>query len=240
MYPGAKDRPGAARLREYLTFSHGSGAGWGRDALVAAAEWWPGLPGLLLRSAWDRLWIQGQGRFAIERGARILGAEYIQIEGGVYLDRGVYLHGRPGGLYLGAGTRVMQGAVLHVYNFRGMAGSGIRIGKDCVIGLNAVITGQGGATLEDEVIVAPGVMILPVDHRHDDPARPIREQGLSARGIKIGRGAWLGAGAIILDGVDIGENAVVGAGSVVVESVPAQTVVAGNPARPLKTVASST
>ena len=50
----------------------------------------------------------------------------------------------------------------------------------------------------------------------------------------IEEGAWVGAGAIILDGVEIGKNAVVGAGSVVVDSVPAHSVAIGNPARIIK------
>ncbi|HUT51916.1 MAG TPA: acyltransferase [bacterium] len=226
----------APGVSEYVSLAHGSLAGWFRDAMIDAASWVPGLAGIGLRAAWDRLWIKGSGRFAMERGVRVRGAEYITIHGGVYLDQGVYLHGRPGGLEIGAGTRVMRGAVLHVYNFRGLPNAGIRIGGRCVIGLNCVITGQGGVELGDDVILAPGAMVLPVDHVHEDAGRPIREQGLSARGIKIESGAWIGAGAIILDGVTVGSNAVVGAGSVVTRDVEAGTVVAGNPARPVKEI----
>jgi len=186
-----------------------------------------------LRSAGDRLFIAG-GWFARERGVRISGSDYIRIEEGAYLDQGVYLHGRPGGLHIGSRTRIMRGAVLHVYNFRDLPASGINIGADCVVGMGAIITGQGGVTIEDKVIIAPQVMILPVDHVHGDPSLSVREQGLEARGVRIKRGAWLGAGSIILDGVTVGENAVVGAGSVVSSDVAPHTVVAGNPARPIK------
>lgn len=48
--------------------------------------------------------------------------------------------------------------------------------------------------------------------------------------IKIGKHVWIGAGAIILKGVSIGDNAIIGAGSVVTKDVPANTIVAGNPA----------
>jgi acetyltransferase-like isoleucine patch superfamily enzyme len=218
------------RLKDYVSFTHGGTAGWARDAMIEVGAWVPGLLGIGLRAWWDRLWIKGEGRFAAERGVRILGAEHLRIDDGVYLDRGVYLHGRPGGLHLGAGTRVMQGAVIHVYNFRDLPGAGIRIGRRCVIGFNCVITGQGGVELGDDVIMAPGAMALPVDHVFSDAVKPIREQGLTARGVKIGKGAWIGAGAMILDGVTVGENAVVGAGAVVTRDVPARAVAAGNPA----------
>lgn len=52
--------------------------------------------------------------------------------------------------------------------------------------------------------------------------------------IEIGKHVWVGAGAIILKGVTIGDNAVIGAGSVVTRDVPANTVVAGNPAHPIR------
>jgi maltose O-acetyltransferase len=52
--------------------------------------------------------------------------------------------------------------------------------------------------------------------------------------VKIGDGAWICAGAILLPGVTVGENAVVGAGAVVTEDVGANMLVGGVPARPLK------
>jgi acetyltransferase-like isoleucine patch superfamily enzyme len=129
----------------------------------------------------------------------------------------------------------MRGAVLHVYNFRDLPHAGITVGRNCVIGMNAVIMGQGGVRIGDDVILGPGAMVLPIDHRHDDPGRPIREQGISGEGIEIGNGAWIGAGALVLDGVKVGANAVVAAGAVVTRDVPACTVAAGNPARVVKT-----
>jgi len=226
---------GSPGVSEYISAMHGSAWGWIKDAMVEGASWVPGLMGIGVRAVWDRLWIKGNGLFAAERGVRILGSAYITIGNGVYLDRGVYLHGRPGGLHIGAGTRVMQGAVIHVYNFRGLDQSGIKIGENCVIGFNAVITGQGGVEIGDNVIVAPGAMVLPVDHFYEREDAPIREQGIRARGVKIEAGAWIGARAMILDNVTIGRNAVVGAGAVVTRDVPARGVVAGNPAETIKT-----
>ena len=76
----------------------------------------------------------------------------------------------------------------------------------------------------------------PVKRRQDTyalapfyPDRPPRPE-LKTAPVKICDGAWIGMGAIILKGVTIGENAVVAAGAVVTKSVPANTVVAGNPA----------
>ena len=69
------------------------------------------------------------------------------------------------------------------------------------------------------------------NHVYQDTTRPISHQGITAQGIVIEDGAWIGAGAIILDGVRVGRNAVVGAGAVVTRDVPAYILAAGNPAR---------
>jgi acetyltransferase-like isoleucine patch superfamily enzyme len=65
----------------------------------------------------------------------------------------------------------------------------------------------------------------------DDPDTPIIHQARSAKGITVDDGAWIGTGAIILDGVNVGHNSIVGAGAVVSKDVPPWTVVLGNPAR---------
>ena len=93
---------------------------------------------------------------------------------------------------------------------------------------------QKGGDKDDTL--APLVQILAVNHVFDDPARPIIEQGITAEGIVIENDAWIGAGAIILDGVRVGQGAVVGAGAVVTRDVPPHTVVAGNPASVVKTI----
>lgn len=59
---------------------------------------------------------------------------------------------------------------------------------------------------------------------------------MTSQPIVIGNNVWIGAGAIVLPGVTIGDNAVVGAGSVVTKNVEANTVVAGDPAKPIKSV----
>jgi acetyltransferase-like isoleucine patch superfamily enzyme len=55
-------------------------------------------------------------------------------------------------------------------------------------------------------------------------------------GTVVSRGASIGSSATLLCGITIGENAIVGAGSVVIDNVPANTIVAGNPARFIRTI----
>jgi len=137
---------------------------------------------------------------------------------------------------LGDRSIVMHGAVLHVYNFRGLPNSGIFIGEDCLIGEYSVIRGQGGVTIGDRVYTSPFTQIIAVNHVFEDPKLPFVDQGITAEGIVIEDDVWLGAGAIITDGVTIGKGAVVAAGAVVTKDVLPHSVVGGVPAKIIKKI----
>lgn len=191
----------------------------------------PSVIGVGLRALAYRAMLHVDGIAAIEDGVRIRFANNVRLGRGVYLDHGVYLHACPAGITIGADSFVMKNAILHVYNFRNLPHAGISIGARALIGEGCVLRGQGGIAIGDDVYLAPLVQILAVNHVFNDTTRPISQQGITAQGIAIEQGAWIGAGAILLDGVRVGRNAVVGAGAVVSRDVAAYTLVAGNPAR---------
>jgi acetyltransferase-like isoleucine patch superfamily enzyme len=115
----------------------------------------------------------------------------------------------------------------------------ISIGKNVIIrpgtSLYADDTEDGRIIIEDDIGIGAGVQVYVNNHRHDRNDVPIKYQGYyPSKAVKIKRGSWIGAGAIILPGVTIGKYAVVGAGSIVTRSVDSYTKVAGNPARILK------
>ncbi|HBB36360.1 MAG TPA: transferase [Cyanobacteria bacterium UBA8803] len=217
--------------------------GWGRYCLeqfiFVLVGWIPTIIGIGLRGLLYRLILHMDGIAAIEDGVRLRMSNNIKLGNGVYLDRGVYLHACPPGIAIGADTLVMHGAVLHVYNFRNLPHSGIKIGSQSLIGEYTVIRGQGGVEIGDRVYTSPFTQILAVNHVFDDPSRSFVEQGITAEGIAIEDDVWLGAGAIITDGVRVGKGAVVAAGAVVTKDVPPHTVVAGVPARPIKKIEKS-
>lgn len=198
--------------------------------------WIPTILGIGIRSVFYRFIMKMDGLAAIEKNVRIRFAGNIRLEKGVYLDEGTYLHACPGGIEIGSGTLVMHGAILHVYNFRDLPHSGIRIGSDSLIGENSIIRGQGGVKIGNRVYTSPYTQIIAVNHVFDDPERPFIEQGITAEGIVIEDDVWLGAGAIITDGIKVGQGAVVAAGAVVTKDVPPHTVVAGVPARVIKEI----
>jgi acetyltransferase-like isoleucine patch superfamily enzyme len=198
--------------------------------------WIPTVIGIGLRGFLYKLILNMDGLAAIENNVRLRFADYIKLGHGVYIDQGAYLHACPRGIEIGRRSIVMHGAILHVYNFRGLPHAGIKIGEDSLIGEYSIIRGQGGVEIGNRVYTSPYTQIIAVNHVFEDPNLPFVEQGITAEGIIIEDDVWLGAGAIVTDGVRIGKGAVIAAGAVVTKDVPPHTVVGGVPAKPLQTI----
>ena len=204
------------------------------ETLQGFLAWIPGIGGIGLRAVAYKLVLKADGLPAIEDHVRLLRPEDIRLGRSVYIDHGVYLHGGQGGLEIGDGSWLMAGCRLHVFNFRGIPHAGIRIGRRTFLGEETLMRGQGGITVGDHVLFAPRVQVLAVDHVMADPAKPIMDQGITARGIRIEDGCWIGAGAVVLDGVTIGRGSCVGAGAVVTASIPPHSLAVGVPARVIR------
>lgn len=120
--------------------------------------------------------------------------------------------------------------------------SQIYIGKNVVIRPETQLHGESATLdvsiiIEDNVLIGSGVHFYVENHNFSNPKIPIYDQGhLQAKKIIIKSGAWIGANSIILPGVEVGSNSVVGAGSVVTKSFPNNVIVAGNPAKLIKTI----
>lgn len=113
-------------------------------------------------------------------------------------------------------------------------GENIRIGRNVFINQNCTFYDLGGIDIGDDVMIGPNVSLITSSH----PIEPSRRRdGVIAKPIVIGKNVWIAAGVTIIGGVTVGENAVVAAGSVVTRDVPADTLVAGNPARVMRSIA---
>jgi galactoside O-acetyltransferase len=109
--------------------------------------------------------------------------------------------------------------------------AGIRIGKRVVVNVGSFLSGEGGLDIEDEVLIGAHVRVLTAGHSIDLGHESIMRNPITYAPVRIGRGAWLGAGCTILQGKSVGYGAAVGAGSVVTRDVPPLAVVVGHPAR---------
>lgn len=147
-----------------------------------------------------------------------------RIEDRAFLRCGVHAKGRER-IRIGSGCRIWHGVELHSW------GGHVHIGDRCSLNPYCIVYGHGGVDIGRHVRIATHVVIVASNHRFDLPDTPIKDQGISARGIVIEDDVWIGAGATVLDGVRIGTGAVIAAGAVVSRDVPARAVVGGVPAR---------
>jgi acetyltransferase-like isoleucine patch superfamily enzyme len=111
-----------------------------------------------------------------------------------------------------------------------------RVGRNCKVSSHTFIC--EGVTVEDDVFVGHGVTFINDTFPRATTAGGAlqTEADWRVEPTLIKRGASIGSGATILANVTVGENAIVGAGSVVTKDVPANVIVAGNPARVLRTL----
>jgi acetyltransferase-like isoleucine patch superfamily enzyme len=122
----------------------------------------------------------------------------------------------------------------HGSKIRAHEGS-VEIGAKTVLGQECTISSFQHVAIGRECIVADRVMLIDFDHGVVEVERPVRLQGIYKRDVDVGHNCWIGYGACILRGVTIGDNCIVGANTVVTKDVPDDTVVAGAPAKALRT-----
>lgn len=116
---------------------------------------------------------------------------------------------------------------------------GLDLGADPILTLgDGVVLGRGSHVIADtrvtigsDTYCGPYVYITSTNHSYDDPRQPVGKQWPRMEPVTIGPGCWLGTGAVVLPGARLGRNVVVAAGAVVRGEVPDHSVVAGAPAR---------
>jgi acetyltransferase-like isoleucine patch superfamily enzyme len=155
----------------------------------------------------------------------------------------------PGRIRIGSDVVVDDNCLLDA---KGTTNAGIRIGDGVFIGRNTILSCKNGdIELGDRanigfncelfsasrVSVGAGVLmaaysyVIGGDHDFSDPSASVLSQNRVSAGVRIGDGAWIGAGAKILDGVTIGAHAIVGAGAVVKDHIADHAIAVGIPAR---------
>ena len=135
------------------------------------------------------------------------------------------------------GARIGRRTLLHDVRFFNLYRRGLRgldVGDECFVGDECLFDLAEGICLEDQVTLAERVLILTHTNvgYHDHPLQA--RFPASAAPVVIERGSFVGAQVVVLPGVRVGSGSFVAAGSVVTRDVPARTLVAGVPARPVR------
>lgn len=111
-------------------------------------------------------------------------------------------------------------------------GDAVYLGEGFVISDELQFGSGERLTIGDRAAIAQRVIFVLSSHPNNSRLR--QTFAPDRRSVRVGRDAWIGAGAILLPGADVGESAVVGAGSVVTRPVPPRTVAAGVPAKVIR------
>jgi galactoside O-acetyltransferase len=172
---------------------------------VACFAWIPTPVGTFLRLiAWKGLFARcGTVRFG--RGVTLEGCRNMSLADGVRIGRGCFVTA-------GRGT--------------------LEMGRDVALSPCVHLGADGGrVVIGQQTAVGPGTVIRAANHRFDDRERPIMGQGHVPGEVIIGQDVWIGANCVITPDVEIGRGAVVGAGAVVTRNVAPFDVVGGVPAK---------
>lgn len=135
----------------------------------------------------------------------------------------------------GTHTYIGSGSVIDDFvKIKHVAGTGdVTIGNNVYINSGTVIYSANGVSIGNNVIIGPNCSIVPVNHNISNKDIPIRLQGYppSKGGIVIEEDVWIAANVVILDGVRIGRGAVIGAGAVVTKSIEPFSINFGVPSK---------
>ena len=111
-------------------------------------------------------------------------------------------------------------------------GKNIHIGKFVFINSGCTFQDQGGITIGDGCLIGHNATIATLNHDKD----PERRGDNYPSPVVIGNGVWIGSNVTVLPGVTIGDYAIIAAGAVVTKDVAAGTIVAGTPAKVIKSI----
>ena len=225
-------RPGVSAREKYAALIVGK-PGWGalikHESIVLLSQCVPGALGLALRRSLYPLLLGACGRNVVFGQNVVLRHPHkIHIGDNVVIDDNCLVDAKGES---NAGIRIASGVFVGRNSILSCKNGDIELGEGANIGFNCEIFSASHVRIGRNALVAAYCYLIGGDHDFSDASRPVLDQARKSAGISVGDGAWLGAGAKVLDGVDIGANAVIGAGAVVRESVPERATAVGVPAR---------
>jgi acetyltransferase-like isoleucine patch superfamily enzyme len=233
--PKAQDQLFDARssaLEKYARLVVGRAGWWAlvkHEFVTLASQAVPGALGLVLRKALYPRLLGACGRNVVfGQNVVLRHPGKIRIGDNVVIDDHCLLDAKGdgnGGITIGTGVFIGRNSILSCKN------GDIAIGDRANIGFNCEVFSASTVTVGADVLMAAYCYVIGGDHEYADVSKPVTEQGRRSKGVAVGDGVWLGAGAKILDGVRIGGHAIIGAGAVVRIDVPDYAVAVGRPAR---------
>jgi acetyltransferase-like isoleucine patch superfamily enzyme len=189
----------------------------------------PGALGLALRKALYP-WLLGACGRGVVFGQHVVlrHPAKIRIGDNVVIDDNCLLDAKGdanAGITIGSGVFVGRNTILSCKN------GDIELGDRANIGFNCEVFSASRVVLGPDALLAAYCYVVGGDHDFSDTSKAVLAQGRTSAGVEIGAGAWMGAGAKVLDGVSVGAHAIIGAQAVVKDPVPEYAIAVGIPAK---------
>ncbi|WPU95816.1 acyltransferase [Mucilaginibacter sabulilitoris] len=187
----------------------------------------------ILRGFWLKLFLKrSRGFVFIGKNVKVRHGYLLSAGKNLILEDNVSINALSAeGITLGDHVSIARDSILFATGVIAHKGKGIYIGDRTGISARAYFAGQGGIQIGKDVIMGPNVQIFSENHNFSDLHQTIKEQGITKVPVIIGNDCWIGAGVTILAGVHIGDGCVIAASSVVSRSIPPNSIVAGIPAK---------
>lgn len=191
----------------------------------------------VLRGVWLKLFLRSsRGLILVGKGTKIFNRRYIQVGRNFNVDDFAEINGlSKGGLKFGDNVTIGKFALIRPSNqYGGNIGEGLYMGDNSNLGPYGYIGCSGAVKIGNNVMISPRVSLYAENHNFSDVKTPMKEQGVSKSFVIIEDDCWIASNSIILAGVTVGKGSVVAAGSVVTKDVAPYSIVAGNPAKVIK------
>jgi acetyltransferase-like isoleucine patch superfamily enzyme len=138
------------------------------------------------------------------------------------------------GITIGSNFSLGRNGIIECTGVIRELGEELVIGENVGIAANAFISVRGKVEIGNNTICGPNLSIHAENHNYKDVNIPIRLQGATRKGIKIGEDCWIGTNVTILDGVTIGDKSIIAAGAVITKDIPDLVIAGGIPAQIIK------
>ena len=167
---------------------------------------------------------KSKGILFIGKRVKIKNKQKITFNGSATIEDGCFIEAlSKGGIEIGNNFSLGRNSIIECTGVIRELGEKLIIGQNVGIAANAFIAMRGKVEIGDDTIFGPGVSIHAENHNFKDLDKPIRLQGATRKGIKIGKNCWIGSKVIII-----------GAGAVVTKDIPDFAIAAGVPAKIIK------
>lgn len=184
---------------------------------------------------WGVLKFKRFGNYFIHHTAKVKCTKKIKCLGTLSIDQNCFIDALSSdGIVFGNNVSIGKNTSIECSGTLKLIGKGLVVGNNVGLGTHGFFGCAGGIEIGDNTIFGNYVSLHSENHNFQDTKTPIRLQGITRKGIRIGNDCWIGSKVTILDGTKIGDGCVIAAGAVTRGVIPPYSIIAGVPGKIIK------